>query len=99
DLLVGRVRRGPVLVADRRREDAVEFPEQALRAPEAAESEVGDLDSLRERRLQRRAENRMGLRDVEAPLAAPWQRLVRADQLRLLRLHHLHQLSKSVHLN
>ena len=62
DLLVGRVRGGPVLVADRRRVDAVEFPEQPLRAPEAAEREVGDLDPLRERRLQRRA---------RAPRASP----------------------------
>src|SRR5581483_715114 len=64
-LLVGRVRRVAALVADGRRVDAVEAPEQALGAPEAAEREVGDLDPVREGRLDRRAEHGVALGDGE----------------------------------
>ena len=78
DLLVGRVRRGAVHVADRRRVDAVEPPEEPLGAPEAAEGEVGDLDPVREGRLQRRAEHRVALGNVEGGLAAPRQRVLGA---------------------
>ena len=76
DLLVGRVRRDPVHVADRGRVDAVELPEELLGAPEAAEGEVGGLDPVGEGRLQRSAEHRVALGDVEgaldrAPAARP----------------------------
>ena len=99
DLLVGRVRRGPVHVADRGRVDAVEVPEEPLRAPEAAEGEVGDLDPVRERRLQRRVEHGVALGDLEGGLAAARQRLLGGGHARLLGLHRRHQLSESVHLH
>jgi len=48
-LLVGGIRGDPALVADGGGVDAVELPEDPLRAPEAAHRKVGDFDSVGER--------------------------------------------------
>jgi len=51
DLLVGRVRGVPALVADGRRGDARQPPEELLRSPEAPEGKVGGLQAVRDRTL------------------------------------------------
>ena len=91
DLVVGRVRRRPTLVADGRRVHAGQRPEGTLGAPEAAEAEVGDLDPLRERRGQRGAQNRVDGGHRHRGVATR-QRVLGAGQGRLVagREEHLH---------
>ena len=70
DLAVAGVRRGAAGVADGRRVDAGEAPEDPLGAPEATEAELHRLDPLRERRDERRAEHGMALGDLDRGVAA-----------------------------
>ena len=60
--LVGGVRRNAPLVAHGSAIDPLELPEQTLRAPEAAESEEGDLVAFGPGALQRRAQGVVMLR-------------------------------------
>src|ERR1043165_7529868 len=55
NFLVGWILRLPAGVADRRRVHAGQLPEEALRAPEAAQAEDRLLHAFRERRLARMA--------------------------------------------
>ena len=77
-LFVRRVRRDAARVADRGRVDAGRGPELPLRAPEAAHAEHDLLETLGERRLERRAEHEVALGNRERTLgdgrAAPRRR-------------------------
>ena len=64
-LFVGRVRGEAAGVAHRRRVDARRLPEHLLGAPEAAHTEHGLLEALRERRAQRRAEHGVAIRNLD----------------------------------
>src|SRR3954451_1560148 len=88
-LFVGRVGRVAARVADRGRVDALGLPEHALRAPEAAHADDGGLQVLRERRLDRRAED--GVRRGGG-------NRVRAAGKGVLRLHHAGLRAKNEHM-
>src|SRR5215211_271867 len=83
DLLVRRVRRVAARVAHRGRVDAVELPEQALSAPEAAHADDELLHLLGKRRRQRGAEDVVARRDGNRRIAAG-ERAFGLDHLRLL---------------
>ena len=84
DLLVGRVRRVAAGVADRGRVDAGQLPEEPLGAPEAAHARRRRLESLRERRLERRAEHVVAAGHRASAVLAAGQRALGLDHLRLL---------------
>src|SRR5215213_50279 len=69
-LSVGRVRGKAAGVADRRRVDPLALPELPLGAPETAKPENRRLETIREGRLQRRAEHFMTVRNRERRLLA-----------------------------
>ena len=81
DLAVGRIRREAAGVADRRRVDAGRAPEDALGAPEAAHADDQLLESVRERRLERRAEHLVARGHGHA-LAAAWECVFGCDERR-----------------
>src|SRR5229473_6752061 len=89
DLLVCGVGRVAALVTHRCGDDSRRLPERALRPPETAERELGDLRALGIRRPQRRAEHLVpgGYRQRCGP---PRQCLLRCDHPRLVRAEYAH---------
>jgi hypothetical protein len=69
-LLVGRIGREAAGIADRRNPDAFGLPEQALRAPEAAQAEQRRLQPFRIGALQRTLRDMVLRRRRDGPLAA-----------------------------
>src|SRR5829696_2149818 len=84
NLLVGRVWGKASRVADCCRVDAIDLPELALDAPEAAETEDRGAHTLGDRRLKWRAEHGVSLGNGERRLLPPGKRLSGRDHLALV---------------
>ena len=83
-LPIGRVRCEASCVTDGRRVDAIDLPELALVAPEAAEAEDRGTQTLREWWLEGRAKDGVPLRDGERWLLPSRKRLGGGDHLGLI---------------